>query len=294
MKVQEVISEGLLSTIFSKPISALAKAAKKMPGTKPPTDAELAFAKDISTIKKSYGIFVENSSEFFENLKTIGLISPFYTYYRNMSAAEANLKSGKFDQARYDEEQRIQMGFVITSLVSGLIGNKILKSVTELAKVVKIIPGIGGVAADIIGGVSNVAQAALVPVLSSTEGRTVIAELFTVGVIEGAGDLTNKTIEKLKELISSAQSPEKNPGITTPTTTTNKIAEPQQVSANKPTSAEKPVQQTTPTSAEKPVQQTTQPEPKPKTQPGKDEYVSDRFVRGPNGELRLANYDYNN
>ena len=274
MRVREIISEnnideGVLQKLFGKAASIGAQGVRKAVSKSP---EEIKFAQDVSTIKKGAGLISNKAAGFMQVLKNIGLVYPFITYYKNMSAAEDNLKSGKWDQERFDEEKRIQIGMVTATLVTGLVGNYVLKKVESLLKVVKFLPVVGGPTAAIIGGVSNTAQVALLYELNTVEGRTILANLFTVGVIEGAGDIIGNQIGNLKTLAAKASEKSSDlPNITTPDNKSSQSV----TQGNKPTPQQKPVQ--------------SQPQSAPSTKAGT--YYSDTFDIGPDGQLKFKGDD---
>ena len=204
--------ERIVGREFAADSRVIKMAAEKFPGIA----NEIRITKGLSTagqaVGQGYEIFKSTAGGALELAKTVGLVTPFYTYYKNMSAAQEKLDAGEFTQEQFDEARKIQLGLLVGNLAGAFVGSKVLAipgKITGgiLSKISGLIPTSAyNLIQSTLTGATTAAQTAFIYWLNSQEGRTVMATLMTSQVIEISGALTAGAIEKLKGAAESAKS----------------------------------------------------------------------------------------
>lgn len=219
------------------------------------------------------------------------LLKPFGEFFYNMSTIEDNLKNDKSPDAekRYHEELIIQIGMLVAAVAAGLLTKGVFGTVTGFLKLVKYIPVVGPIIANIISMLSAAAQVYVLKELASEEGRTAIANLLTgnilgkygnlpVNGIKLIGDGVNDAIQFFSKVVNDAL------GQTTDKSATDK-PEADKPEADKPDTA-KPEADTAP--AEKTASVAKDPDDLDWTpKPGEELYTPSNMKRSASGRLTL-------
>lgn len=148
---------------------------------------EAAAAPPAGSVEPSPGIFSRAGSMIAGAIKAAGLfflLKPFYTLYKNWSTADDNLKKTG-DQATYNQIMDVQIGLFLTSFAAALATKAIFGTAGLFVSFIRFIPVVGPIIARLFGLLSSGIQVAILAELSSEEGRTNIAKLFTWKLING-------------------------------------------------------------------------------------------------------------
>lgn len=160
--------------------------------------------KGVAAVKQVAGkttdILKKTGSGILGLAKTVGVAEPFYVYHKNMTAARERLDAGLDTPEQYEEHRKQQVGLLVSTVAAGFVGTKILKAPHALIS--KVLPSSFTTVHSLLSGATNAAQAAFLLYLGSQQGRTVLAQLLTGQIVEGAGYLT---IEAGKKLAAAAE-----------------------------------------------------------------------------------------
>jgi hypothetical protein len=223
-----------------------------------------------------------------DGLETAGLfflVKPIWDYNTIMNNAEEQLNAGKITRENYNEMHDAYLGEAIMQMTAGLVGAGVLRSIPALTGFLRYIPVIGPAIAGGIAMLSAAGSVYFLEKVSSKEGREMIANFCTAGILKDTGAIGNAAVDYFAKIFKEAVGMKDDGEPDTKPTDNTTPAD------TKPTDA-KPADNTTPTDA-KPADNTTPADSKPTTSPNAEPaqdpnvYTPSNMRRDANGNLLL-------